>query len=94
MYKLLIRGIATNGLVNWSYYKKFNQEFATQDVEKAIAQYRELLDYYGINNVNFVNVITPDIIVEYEEHICETQDDEENPEEPEEPITPEEPEGE
>lgn len=63
MYKIITKGIATNGVVNWSFYKEFGQEFATKDADKASSKYSELLNSYGKNNLKLVDEVDVDILV-------------------------------
>lgn len=63
MYKIILKGIATNGVVNWSFYKEFGQEFVTSSVTAATAKYRELLNTYGMNNLKLVNDINLDVTI-------------------------------
>lgn len=63
MYKIITKGIATNGIVNWSFYKEFGQEFATKDIDKASSKYTALLDNYGRNNLKLIDEIDMDVLV-------------------------------
>lgn len=63
MYKIITKGIATNGIVNWSFYKEFGQDYATKDIEKASSKYTALLDNYGRNNLKLIDEVDMDILV-------------------------------
>lgn len=71
MYKIITRGIATNGIVNWSFYKELGQEFTTDDVDKAVAKYQQLLNNYSKNNLKLVEDIDIDILVNADVDPCD-----------------------
>ncbi len=64
MYKIITKGIATNGIVNWSFYKEFGQEFSTSNIDNAISKYRTLMNNFSINNLKLVDEIGLDINVQ------------------------------
>lgn len=64
MYKIITKGIATNGIVNWSFYKELGQEYVTSSIESAVNKYRTLLNSYSINNLKLVDEIGLDINVQ------------------------------
>lgn len=64
MYKIITKGIATNGVVNWSFYKELGQEYVTSNIESAISKYRTLMNNFSINNLKLIDDIGLDITVQ------------------------------
>lgn len=71
MFKLLTKGVATNGIVNWSFYKELGQDYATEDIEKATAKYQELLNNFSKNNLKLVEDVDMDILVNASVDVCD-----------------------